>query len=173
MIDIPAYKDKQRGTWYASFYFTDWQGHRKKKIKRGFARQKDAKAWEEEFLKQGAQTCDMSFASLVELYLPDMEHRLKPTTMQNKRYIIENRVLPFFKDLPVNQITPAHVRKWQSELLGAGLSQTYVKTVNNQLAAIFNYATKLLRPRGEPGPPGRERWEEAGPGDALLDCGGV
>lgn len=49
MISIPAYKDKKRGTWYASFYFTDWQGHRKKKIKRGFARQKDAKAFEENF----------------------------------------------------------------------------------------------------------------------------
>lgn len=141
VVAIPAYKDKERGTWYASFYFTDWQGHRKK-IKRGFARQKDAKAFEEEFLKQGARTCDMSFASLVELYLQDMEHRLKPTTMRNKRYIIENRVLPAFKDLPVNQITPAHVRHWQSELLAAGLAQTYVKTINNQLAAIFNYATK-------------------------------
>ena len=47
---IPAYKDKERGTWYASFYYTDWQGHRKLKKKRGFARQKDAKAFEDEFL---------------------------------------------------------------------------------------------------------------------------
>lgn len=142
MVEIPAYKDKQRGTWYASFYFTDWQGQRKLKKKRGFATRREAKTFEDEFLKQGARTCDMTFASLVELYLPDMEHRLKPTTMQNKRYIIENRVLPFFKDLPVNQITPAHVRRWQSELLSAKLSPTYVKTINNQLAAILNYATK-------------------------------
>lgn len=142
MIAIPAYKDKQRGTWYASFYYTDWQGHRKKKIKRGFSRQKDAKAYEEEFLKQGARSCDMSFASLVELYLQDMEHRLKVTTMQNKRYLIESRVLPFFKDLPVNSITPAHVRKWQSGLLGEKLAPTYVKTINNQLSAIFNYACR-------------------------------
>lgn len=138
VIFIPAYKDKQRGTWYTSFYYTDWQGHRKKKIKRGFSRQKDAKAYEEEFLKQGARSCDMSFASLVELYLQDMEHRLKVTTMQNKRYLIESRVLPFFKDLPVNSITPAHVRKWQSGLLAEKLSPTYVKTINNQLSAIFN-----------------------------------
>ena len=25
---MPAYKDKDRGTWYASFYYTDWQGAR-------------------------------------------------------------------------------------------------------------------------------------------------
>ena len=32
---MPAYRDKKRGTWYASFYYTDWQGHRKLKKKRG------------------------------------------------------------------------------------------------------------------------------------------
>ena len=30
---MPAYKDKDRGSWYASFYFTDWKGAKKKKIK--------------------------------------------------------------------------------------------------------------------------------------------
>lgn len=139
---IPAYKDKKRGTWYASFYFTDWQGHRKKKIKRGFARQKDAKAFEEEFLKQGARSCDMTFASMVELYLQDMEPRLKATTMQNKRYLIDGKLMPFFKDLPVNAITPAHVRKWQADLMADKRAQTYLKSINNQLSAIFNYACK-------------------------------
>lgn len=84
----------------------------------------------------------MSFGSLVELYLGDMENRLKANTMQNKRYLIESQVLPFFKDLPVNGITAAHVRKWQSGLLADHLAPTYVKTINNQLSAIFNYACK-------------------------------
>lgn len=84
----------------------------------------------------------MTFGSLVELYLPDMENRLKPTTSRNKRYLIEKRVLPFFKDLPVTEITPAHVRRWQSSLLAEGLAPTYAKTINNQLSAIFNYACK-------------------------------
>ena len=35
---MPAYKDKERGTWYASFYYTDWRGDRKLKKKRGFPR---------------------------------------------------------------------------------------------------------------------------------------
>lgn len=142
MIAIPAYKDKKRGTWFASFYYTDWQGHRKLKKKRGFETKRDAKAYEEEFLKQGGRSCNMTFGSLVELYLPDMENRLKPTTSRNKRYLIEKRVLPFFKDLPVNEITPAHVRHWQASLLAEGLSPTYAKTINNQLSAIFNYACR-------------------------------
>ena len=84
----------------------------------------------------------MTFGSLEALYLEDMENRLKANTMRNKQYLIESRVLPFFKDLPVNAITPAHVRKWQSGLLADKLAPTYVKTINNQLSAIFNYACR-------------------------------
>ena len=34
---MPAYKDSRQGTWYASFYFENWQGVKQKKLKRGFA----------------------------------------------------------------------------------------------------------------------------------------
>ena len=47
---MPAYKDSRQGTWYASFYFENWQGVKQKKLKRGFATKKDALAWEREFL---------------------------------------------------------------------------------------------------------------------------
>ena len=43
---MPAYKDNRQGTWYASFYFENWQGVKQKKLKRGFATKKDALAWE-------------------------------------------------------------------------------------------------------------------------------
>ena len=32
---MPAYKDKEKGTWYASFYYEDWTGKKVKKLKRG------------------------------------------------------------------------------------------------------------------------------------------
>ena len=32
---MPAYKDKEKGTWYASFYYEDWTGKKVKKMKRG------------------------------------------------------------------------------------------------------------------------------------------
>ena len=31
---MPAYKDSRQGTWYASFYFENWQGVKQKKLKR-------------------------------------------------------------------------------------------------------------------------------------------
>lgn len=139
---MPAYKDKDRGTWYASFYYTDWNGCRRLKKKRGFARQKDAKAFEEEFLRTKARSCDMTFGSMVEIYFDDMKGRLKLSTIKNKRYLVDAKILPFFKDIPINEITPPHVRKWQSELLSEGLAPTYIRTINNQISAIFNYAVR-------------------------------
>ena len=141
-ISIPAYKDELRNTWYASFYYTDWQGRRRLKKKRGFLRQKDAKAFEEEFLRTKARSCDMAFGSMVEIYFDDMKGRLKANTLKNKRYLVDAKILPFFQELPLNEITPAHVRKWQSDLLAEGLAPTYIKTINNQISAIFNYAVR-------------------------------
>lgn len=140
--ELPTYKDKERGTWYASFYYTDWQGRRRLKKKRGFLRQKDAKAFEEEFLRTKARSCDMAFGSMVEMYFDDMKGRLKANTLKNKRYLVDAKILPFFRELPLNEITPAHVRKWQSDLLAEGLAPTYIKTINNQISAIFNYAVR-------------------------------
>ena len=139
---MPTYKDKERGTWYASFYYTDWQGNRRLKKKRGFLRQKDAKAFEEEFLRTKARSCDMAFGSMVEIYFDDMKGRLKANTLKNKRYLVDSKILPFFRELPLNEITPTHVRKWQSELLAQNLAPTYMKTIHNQISAIFNYAVR-------------------------------
>ncbi|MEG1593163.1 MAG: site-specific integrase [Oscillibacter sp.] len=147
---MPVYKDKERKTWYAKFYYTDWQGALRQKKKRGFEREKDAKAFEAEFLKKEAQSCNMNFGSMTELYMADMENRLKENTMCTKRCLVDGKILPFFKALEIDKITPAHVRKWQAELLAKEKSQTYVKTINNQLSAIFNYACRYYGLRENP-----------------------
>ena len=58
---MPAYKDKERGTWYASFYYTDWRGDRKLKKSADFPERRDAEEYEREFLRKEAQSCDMTF----------------------------------------------------------------------------------------------------------------
>ena len=47
-----AYKDETRNNWYCAFYFEDWNGERKKKMKRGFETKKAAQDWERQFLLQ-------------------------------------------------------------------------------------------------------------------------
>lgn len=144
---MPVYKDEKRNTWYCKFYYKDWQGNNRQKKKEGFKTQKEAKAFEREFLNKAHASVDMTFGSLVELYMEDCQKRLKPTTYENKKYIIDLKVLPYFKDMPINTIEPSTVRKWQNELLSHenNYSQTYLKTVNNQLSAIFNFAMKYYK----------------------------
>lgn len=145
---MPAYKDKQRGTWYANFYYQDWTGERKHKCKRGFKTQREAKEWERSFLDQQSKNSDILFSSLVENYMEDMSHRLKPTTMENKRYLIEGKLLPYLGKLKICDIDTITIRQWQNTILnsvdenGKPYSQTYIKTINNQLSAALNYAVK-------------------------------
>ncbi len=144
---MPAYKNEEKGTWYTSFYYTDWMGNRKKKKKEGFKTQREAKAFEREFLEKSQANPDMSFGSLVELYMEDCHSRLKPTTYENKEYVINLKVLPYFKDMPLDTITVTTVRKWQNELISSEerYSQTYLKSIHNQLSAIFNFACKYYK----------------------------
>ena len=53
---MPVYKDNKTGTFYAKFYYQDYTGQRKQKLKRGFKLQREAKEWERQFLErqQGA-----------------------------------------------------------------------------------------------------------------------
>ena len=45
---MAAYKDEERGTWYVSFYYEDWTGVKKRKVKRGFRTKKEALNFEME-----------------------------------------------------------------------------------------------------------------------------
>ena len=144
---MPVYKDKERNTWYCSFYYVDWQGERKLKKKRGFKTQREAKEYEREFLTQSAENPEMTFKSLVELYFIDLENRIRVTTAETKRNMIEGHILPTFGKMKLCDITPATVRHWQNEMLGKKrdgkpYSKTYLRSVNSQLSAIFNYAVK-------------------------------
>lgn len=141
---MPAYKDEKQSTWYTQFYYTTWTGEKKKKLKRGFKKKSEALAWEREFLNKQQANPDMSFGSLVELYFEDMENRLRKSTIENKKYIINLKILPYFENMPINQIKATHIRKWQNELMNdeSGYSETYLKSINNQITAIFNYAVK-------------------------------
>ena len=171
---MPAYKytlkDGKTIRWRAKFYVTDWTGARKQICKRGFKTQREAKEYERLYLDQQSNTSDILFSSLVENYMEDMSHRLKPTTMENKQFIISGKLLPYFGRLRVCDIDTIKIRKWQNELIsyrdenGKPFSQTYLKTVNNQLSALMNYAVSHYRLSQNPckaaGSMGRSNAEE-------------
>lgn len=147
---MPTYKDKKRGTYYCSFYYTDWTGAKKRKKKEGFKKESEAKKFEREFLSKQQNDCGISFKSLVELYLEDASTRVRITTLENKKYIINLKILPYFEKMNVNDITPNHIRKWQNKLIKEGYSSTYLRLINNQISAIFNFAIKYYNLSSSP-----------------------
>ena len=51
---MPAYKNKENGSWYVVTQYTDWTGSRKPKCKRGFSTKREAQEWEQKFQQQNA-----------------------------------------------------------------------------------------------------------------------
>ena len=136
-------KDKERGTWYVQFYYTDWQGTRKKKFKRGFKTKAEAQTWAMDFLRKQHGDDNITFGQFIDEYYEDMSKRLKENTFRGKKYIIELKIRPYFGNKILSEITPRDIRKWQNELMGLGYKQTYLKTINNQLSALFNHAVNF------------------------------
>ena len=69
---MPAFKDKKRNSWYTAFYYTDWTGKRRKKLKRGFATKKEAQDWEKNFILEKSASLDMTFGDFYKRYEAEM-----------------------------------------------------------------------------------------------------
>lgn len=136
--------------WRCQFYYEDWQGIRHKKNKRGFKTKGEAEAWERDFRQQQQKDLDINFGNFVEIYFKDMEHRLRESTIINKRYVFDLKVTPYFKNKKMCDIKASDVRAWQNALIKKGYAATYLKSINNQLAALFNYATRYYDLRDNP-----------------------
>ena len=149
---MAVFKDKwdtyQGKAWRVVCYYKDWRGERVRHEKRGFETKHDAVEYERTFLAKQTKDINMAFVSFVDIYLRDMEPQLKKSTLANKVQIIDKHIRPYFKNLSLSEITSTHILQWQNELLvkrdadGKGYSPTYLRTINNQLTAIFNHAVK-------------------------------
>ena len=166
MIFMPAYKDEKTGKWFAKFYYTNWQGIKKQKWKRGFATKKEALGFERDFLEQQSTNPDMTFQNLYEIYMEDMAARLKQSTLLTKKAVLQTHILPFFGSKPINEIKASDVRRWQAKLMSSpnNYSQTYLKKINTELNSIINYAKRFYdlntNPCGKAGTIGKAKAEE-------------
>ena len=163
---MPAYKDEKTGKWFAKFYYTNWQGIKKQKWKRGFATKKEALGFERDFLEKQSANPDMTFQNLYEIYMEDMTARLKQSTLLTKKTVLQTHILPFFGSKPINEIKASDVRRWQAKLMSSpnNYSQTYLKKINTELNSIINYAKRFYdlntNPCGKAGTIGKAKAEE-------------
>ena len=163
---MPAYKDEKTGKWFAKFYYTNWQGIKKQKWKRGFATKKEALGFERDFLEKQSANPDMTLQNLYEIYMEDMAARLKQSTLLTKKTVLQTHILPFFGNKPINEIKASDVRRWQAKLMSSpnNYSQTYLKKINTELNSIINYAKRFYdlntNPCGKAGTIGKAKAEE-------------
>ena len=150
-------------------------GITKNTCKRGFKLKREAKKWIEtelpsiiEALEQKRKTIStMTMDELIEEYLFYKKMHVRITTFETKKHIIETKILPYFAGRLVVDIEPYDIMQWQHHLLESQrlvketvvsnkgkekvvktqecYSDTYLRTINNQLVAIFNYAVAIRR----------------------------
>ena len=171
---MPAYKDKAKGTWYASFYFENWTGKKEKKMKRGFKTKREALEWERTFLQQQTADLDMTFESFVALYAADVKGRIKENTWGTKEHILYKKLVPYFGKRKMSEIGSKEVMAWQSEMLNyRDLLACLLENAPQSVERRFQPCSQALQAENQPRRPGRQYGQGQGPGNAVMDESGV
>ena len=154
---MPVYKDYQRGTWYVKFKHKNWMDTIKWVTKRGFKTKRDAVRWEQDFHMREDGSLDMTFADFVKLYREDRNPRIKESTSAMKDNIIATKLIPYLGHKKLREVTARDVIQWQNKLLayrdpvtGMPYSRSYLKTIHNQLSAVFNHAVRYYKLKENP-----------------------
>ena len=168
---MAAYKDKS-GKWYVSVYYDNWKGERDRKVKRGFATKKEALEWERQFLNQKTGDLDMTFGAFVENYKADMKERLKLSTWIMKTSIIDQKILPYFRNKQMKDIKAtdvADVQRQGRENVFSDLSENDPQSAQRD----FQSCGAVLRTEKQPRRKSRKYGQGKDERDAVLDEAGI
>lgn len=67
-----------------------------------------------------------------------------------KRILFETKIIPYFGEKQMNEITPVDIIKWQNALLNQGYKPTYLRMIQNQVTALFNHAERFYQLKENP-----------------------
>ena len=152
---MPSYeKNKSSGLW--SVRFREVQpgtGKTANKRLSGFKTKREAQYGYEDYVaaqksaaeapkpkEQAIDPTAMSFDRLVDQYLQFKKSRIKESSYYDVEKKIGTKILPFFKELTLKEITPSKVIEWQNSL--SAYSFSYRKTLMTHLSLIYNYAER-------------------------------
>ena len=80
-----------------------------------------------------------------------MEHRIKENTLMTKQNIFYHHIVPYLGEMKLDEITPKDIIHWQDQVMkDNNYKQTYLKTIHNQLSALFNYAIRFYGLKNNP-----------------------
>ncbi len=153
---MKAKKNHKTGLYDLQFRYYDNKGVHRKTTKRGFKTAHQAEEWLDEFLLSQQGSMNMTFEDFVEIYKRSVQKRVRENTWKTKEYIIDLKIIPYFRNKKICDIKAIDIIAWQDEIMntfsknGKPYSQTYLKTIHNQLSAIFNYAVKYYGLKSNP-----------------------
>ena len=167
---MSIYKDNVTGKWRVVYRYTDWTGETHQSSKRGFPTKREALMWERELLLKKEAKLDMTFEIFYEIYVEDMQNRIRDNTWGTKTNIARTKILPYFGKRKIGEIEPRDIIAWQNELLairqpnGKSYSSSYLQKIHSQLSAIFNHAVNFYHlpsnPAQKAGNMGKEEHRE-------------
>ena len=79
----------------------------------------------------------------MEVYFEDKQNELKERTMKNKRYMMEQHIVPYFGNQMMSEITAGQIIQWQNEMQTKGFSEAYLRMIQNQLTSLYTHASKI------------------------------
>lgn len=138
-----AYKEKDTKKWTAQWFETTAKGEKKKRRKRGFETKREALEFERQKKLNSVKSMDMKLSEFVEVYFEDKQNELKDRTIKNKRYMMEQHIIPYFGDCMMSEVTAHHIIQWQNEMQTKGFSESYLRMIQNQLTSLFTHASRI------------------------------
>lgn len=145
-----AFKEKDTKTWSAQWFECDAKGVKKKRKKRGFSTKKEALDYEMQKKLNNARSMDMKFSEYIDVYFEDKKNELKERTFRNKRYMMEQHLIPYFGECMMSEITASQIIQWQNEMQTKGFSDSYLRMIQNQLTSLFTHAAKIYDLQNNP-----------------------
>lgn len=98
-----------------------------------------------------SQFFSILFKNFVEIYLESMEHRIKENALMTKQNIFYHHIVPYLGEMKLDEITPKDIIHWQDQVMkDNNYKQTYLKTIHNQLSALFNYTVRFYGLKNNP-----------------------
>ena len=138
-----AYKEKDTKTWTAQWFERNARGENKKRRKRGFTTKREALEYERQKKLSNVRSMNMKLSEFMEVYFADKQNELKERTMKNKRYMMEQHIIPYFGEQMLSEISAGQILQWQNEMQMKGFSESYLRMIQNQLTCLFTHASKI------------------------------
>ena len=149
-------RKNENGKWTIFYTYFGEEGKLCHTSINGFKNEKDALEWQQEALPYLIHKREslylhvnpLTMGELIQEYMKYSKARRRNSTVAMKEGILQLKILPFFKDKRVFEITKNDIRIWQDTVLdmkkadGSCYAPSYIQLMNNQMSALMNYAVQ-------------------------------